>query len=326
MMTTESATRIAARFYAGEHDIAAIAELHMSCEAVDQLDDAMTAQELLEVYGEPGYDPHSNVRLWHDGDGRLVGNAEVWPPKGGRGEAVDPAIFFWLKIHPELRDGELEDEAFAWALGRATALQAERGEPLRLHFVLRDKESHRDGALRARGFAPVRYFLRMGREIAQGVAAPELGPGWSIRAGELSDEAYAQLHNDVWVDHFGYQPWAAEDVRHHRQEASYRAELDLIAYAPDGTAAGFCWCSLQPLAEASGAPEGYIGLLGVRRAYRNAGVGRALLREGMHRLAATGATRARLGVDGASPTGAPHLYTKEGFTTLYTRILYERPV
>jgi mycothiol synthase len=295
------------------------------CEADDHLEEGTSLSELRDEINDPQLEPTKNLRLWFGSDNELVAYAEFHGPIDQAAVDSHAAAFIWFKVLPTARGTGLEQQIIAWAQEQVDAASSKFGVHLSLEAVARDIETQRAGMLEEMGFAPTRYFLRMVRPLAGELPEPELPTGMRIVHAALNDAEYTELHNEVWVDHFGYQPWTAEIVSHYRSLDHHNPTLDLFALAEDGTPAAFCWCSIYPLEnERHGRMDGWIGILGVRRAFRSQGVGRALLREGLRRLKAQGVEFARLGVDGASPTGATKLYESEGFQTTYSRILYTR--
>ena len=97
----------------------------------------------------------------------------------------------------------------------------------------------------------------------------------------------------------------------------FRPEYLMLAYRGEHCV-GFC------RNEAVG-DTGLIGVLGVARAARGIGLGRALLRWGVGALSAQGFRRVALYVDGENEN-ALSLYRSEGFTVERTRRFWERLV
>jgi ribosomal protein S18 acetylase RimI-like enzyme len=62
-----------------------------------------------------------------------------------------------------------------------------------------------------------------------------------------------------------------------------------------------------------GRKDGWIDILGTRRAWRKQGLASALLNASFRSFAAEGLDAASIGVDAANPTGAFHLYESLGF-------------
>jgi GNAT superfamily N-acetyltransferase len=71
---------------------------------------------------------------------------------------------------------------------------------------------------------------------------------------------------------------------------------------------------------------GYIGALGVRRAWRGRGYGRALLQHSFREFQRRGSNRVTLGVDAANPTGATQLYESVGMHVEAEEIVWEKPL
>ena len=69
---------------------------------------------------------------------------------------------------------------------------------------------------------------------------------------------------------------------------------------------------------------GYVGALGVARAWRGKGLGRALLLRTFAEFFSRGVPRVTLGVDAESPTGATQLYESVGMTIENAAVVYEK--
>jgi mycothiol synthase len=308
-----------ARPYAGEADLPLIAELINSCEMIDRLDDATSADELRLEFSTPGFDAARDLRLWQADDGQLIGFGQLW----FHDQAADPDSFVWYKIHPSARGGDLDMQILAWAAGRTREVARERGVRLRLRAVAYPTEPERIALLESEGFGVDRYFWRMACPLDDSIPEPRFPDSFTLISGPHDPEAWVQLFNESFVDHWNHVPKTAEEARHWQSDALYRPELNLVALAPDGTPAAFCWCEISAEQNAlSERNEGHIGLLGTRRGFRSIGLGRAMLLAGMRVLRDAGADTAKLGVDADSPTGATRLYESAGFRTVMTRMLY----
>ena len=69
---------------------------------------------------------------------------------------------------------------------------------------------------------------------------------------------------------------------------------------------------------------GWVGALGVRRAWRGRGLGKALLLQSFGEFHRRGLPRASLGVDADSPTGATRLYEQAGMHVELEQIVFEK--
>jgi mycothiol synthase len=314
-MTT---TTVTARPYAGESDIEPIAAFLNLVEAHDRLEEGSSAEELRVEFAEPGFEPERDLRLYENEQGEIVGFCQLWAVE----DTADNDGFLWFKVHPSHRNGDLEPQMFAWADARLR----ERGS-IKLRVVARDVEAERQALIERNGFEPVRYFQRMRRALAEPIPAPQFPHGYALRTGNHDPQAWADMYNESFVDHYNFHPHTAEQVRHWTTEVDYRPDLNLVAVAPDGMLAAFAWCSIHAEQNRrTGRLDGTIGLLGTRRGHRRIGLGRAMLLAALERLRDAGMTHAELGVDASSPTGANQLYESVGFETFFSRTLYSRDV
>jgi mycothiol synthase len=318
-------TTVIARPFAGEADLPLIAELLNTCEAVDRLDWHASADKLRVEYADPRLDPARDLQLWQDADGALIGFAQQWILVSG--EELNGRIFTW--VHPEARGGTLETQLLDWGAERLRQAMREHGLPGRLRPTSGAEQADEIALLTRLGFAIDRYSYTMERSLAEPSAEPQLPEGFTIRemAGPHEAQAWVEMFNLSFIDHPNHSPWKVEQVLHFLDEPIYRPELNLVAVAPDGTLAGFCWMLINPEDnEHTGRKIGEIDVLGTRRGYRKLGLGRALLLEGLRRLRQAGMETARLGVVANNPTGALKLYESAGFHAQRTWILFGKDI
>jgi len=176
-------------------------------------------------------------------------------------------------------------------------------------------------ALQERGYAFARHWRRMEIDLGMPGAAPKWPAGIDARTFRTGDErtfydAYAECFEDSWEGvNLPYDEWS------HRLLGgpSFVPELWFLALAGD-TPAGFAIChSHHALADL-----GWIRLLGVRRSWRNRGLGRALLLKAFEAFRQRGFARAGLGVDAESATGANRLYERAGMHVSARFDVYEK--
>ncbi len=320
-----SVATLSVRPYAGEVDLQPIADLLNACEAVDKLDEGTSVDELRTEFASPSLDKERDLRLWEDGDGKLIGFGELWIPES-RDEAD---AWLWFKVHPEERGRDIEAQIISWGEERMREVGQERGKPAKLRAGARDSDVERIALLEKHGFTVARYFFRMGRPLDEPIPEPQFPEGFTLRyvAGPEEAETWVACFNQSFIDHWNHHDMRVEDRKHWMSEPYYQAERDLIAVAPDGTFAAFCWCSINPQENArTGRNEGWINILGTRRGYRKIGLGRAMLLAGLQRLKADGVDMAVLGVDAENPTGALRLYESVGFRKLFATIGHVKDV
>ena len=138
-------------------------------------------------------------------------------------------------------------------------------------------------------------------------------------------ERWVDMFNWSFIDHWNHHPLNLENHRHWLASPKYKADRDLVALAPDGTYAAFCFCWIDPDDNArNNRKEGWIDILGTRRGYRKIGLGTAMLLKGMRLLKDEGMDTAVLGVDAENPSGALRLYESVGFANVRTSVTYSK--
>jgi ribosomal protein S18 acetylase RimI-like enzyme len=131
------------------------------------------------------------------------------------------------------------------------------------------------------------------------------------------DAEWVAAFNDAFADHWGgWMQMAPELWRRYLVRTTFRPELSLVAW-DGGEIAGFCHCRLD-------GDTGMVRYVGVQPRWRRRGLGEALTREGLRTLAAAGAERVTLGVDGSNTTGAHLLYERLGFVKTREHVMYRR--
>ncbi len=318
-----SGTLYTEREYRGETDLHAVCDLLNLCDKVYNFDDSYDPEDLRLEFEHPKLDQARDLRLWHDESGRLVGFGQLWIDKDKPG-LVDAYIYF--RIHPEDQNHDLADQISGWGRERMGQVARESDAKLKLIGSNRDHYAFGREVLEKQGYKPVRYFFRMARPLDVPIAEPQFPPGFELSYVKNAEQvpAWVEVFNQSFIDHWNHHPETVEDRLHSIKGNSYLAERDLVAVAPDGRFAAFCFCLIDPgEISRSGRNAGWIELLGTGRNYRQMGLGKAMLLAGLHRLKADGVDTAMLGVDADNPTGALGLYEAVGFQRLYSSTSYE---
>jgi mycothiol synthase len=320
-MTAQTAFRARA---VTDADIPAMVDMLNACEAVDQLDDSYSVDFLTTALSQPTLDKARDLRLWETEAGQLVGIGWLRLRKSEEHGKLDSSLEF--SVHPDFRGLHLEDTIMDWALCRAEEAAQERNLPARILSGSRPHNMARLSFLEQRGMQVIRYLFRMRRDLADPIPEPQLPEGFTLRhsSGKGQDvEKWVETFNLSFIDHWGHHPLAVESHLNLLSNPNYNPEHDLLAIAPDGTFAAFCFCWIDKADNAMlDRSDGRISMLGTRRGYRKMGLGRAMLLAGLHLLKREGMTVAKLGVDAENPTGALKLYESTGFTKYNTYVLY----
>lgn len=244
---------------------------------------------------DPRWEAHvrGKVQLW-EAAGALVGAVTT---EGG-GDAH-------LQLHPGFR--HLEEEMVAWAEAHL-ARQVADGRLLSI-FVF-DDDADRQAVLSSRGYERgAAGGVTRRQRMAEGSLPPRpvLPAPYvlrTVRADDLEDcGRVADLLNAAFGRTFHS---AVEFQNFTRMAPCYRADLDLVAAAPDGTLAayvGIAWDDLNRHATfepVCAHPD-----------HRRHGLARALMEEGLHRLASLGAVDVT--VETGDQLAANELYDSLGF-------------
>ena len=259
-------------------------------------------------------DDPDNIGLWVNAEGQLLAWAVMQTP-------------FWTidyARHPDA-DTDLHRQLLAWADRRARqVLDTPSGRPC--WFVTAfASQADRIRDLEKAGFVSQANAgedswskVLMQRSAQIPVAEYTLPPGFVIRplAGENKVDAYVQLHRAVFGSKNMTAEWRTRTL--HRPE--YLSDLDLVAVAPDGRLAAFCvgW-----LNDDSEKPSGQIEPLGVHKDFRQLGLGRTILSEGLRRLYLCGANKVYVETD-RYRNAALGLYEAVGFRAIRDVLVYRQ--
>jgi mycothiol synthase len=269
----------------------------------------LTAEELRLWLTAPSVDVERDLRVIED-DCRLVGYADVDP------NSDEPPLWWCdVKVAPDADADAVLSELVAWLDRRAEA------GTLRVWTGANDARVV--GVLERLGFEPLRHSYRM--EIGlDGDPRPPVWPaGMTVRTASADDHRLVyETVVEVWQD--TSDPWdeSFDEWKHWAVDApAYDPSLWFLASA-GGELAGFSLCRQDP----TDPNAGYVATLGVRRPWRRRGLGEALLLHSFDAFKARGYTRATLGVDASSPTGATRLYERAGMRVYRTTVFLQRPV
>jgi mycothiol synthase len=286
-------------------DAAAVAEVIRASEEAEGAPIDMAAEDIRSFWRE--IDPAKDV-LVVENDGVLIGYVDVTP------STIDVHIDAF--VHPSAQGRDVGRLLLEGA-EEIAARQVDDKLPRRATIVHGNAEAKR--LLEQNGYAYVRSFFRMRIVLdapppepswPEGIAVRTYVPGADDRVmHETQTEAFA----DSWEPH------------HHTLEEFVRLQAQDEQLAP---AASFIALSGD---EAAGAVlskkrygAGWIQSIGVRRPWRRAGLGRALLLHAFRAFYDLGDRSIALGVDADSPTGAPHLYERAGMHVEVQYDTYEK--
>lgn len=263
------------------------------------------------------FDYPENIGLWFDQERQLIAWAMLQTP-------------FWtldFAYHPQI-DKRLCQEILAWADNRAQeSLGSPSGRPMWFVNVF-DRQKDRIADLEAAGFTCQANVgqdswskILMTRPMHAAIPIGPLPPGFEIRslAGEEEVDAYVQLHRSVFESKNMTVEWRLRVL----QRPEYIPHLDLVVVMPNNelVAFGICWFDKARLPVAQ--PCGQIEPMGVHRAYRNMGIGKAILIEAIRRLRDMGAKQIFVETD-EDRSAAVALYESAGFSIEERVLVYRK--
>ena len=244
---------------------------------------------------DPGWNPRweKTVRLWETDGGRLVG-----------------------AVHPEgTGDAHLEEQMIAWAEDHL-AKPIDDGQQRQLRIFAFEYDSPRRGLLERRGYEKsssggVTRRLRFG---SRPPAKPAMAEGYTLRTTRPDDDVDCQRIADLLNAAFKRTFHNAGEFRTFTMHAAcFRAALDLVAVAPDGSFAAYVGV---PYDEANRC--GIFEPVCTHPDYRRRGLGREVVYEAIRRMAALGARSVWVGTDQA-------FYLAIGFRVRHTAHYWHRP-
>ncbi len=248
-----------------------------------------------------------DIQLWHEPSGTIIGLGWYDIASGWLG----------MQLHPQWRKlSQLQHYIHSW--GEAQARKHRTNTPVRqLQVVALAQDSPYITWLEAHGFVREPFtLLRMRRTLADPLGVADLAPGWVVQHIDRAEQVplRAALYRDVWGQH---EVQLAEYQRL-RGASDYRAELDLVVIAPEGSYVAFCLCWFDSVNQ-----TGLIEPMGTVPRYRRSGYGRVVLTEGLRRLRALGAREVFVTVD-ADAQPARQLYETIGFQAMMTEYHYHK--
>jgi len=169
------------------------------------------------------------------------------------------------------------------------------------------------------GFVEARHYYQMRVDFDRPPEPPDWPAGIVPSTFQPDDaRAFHAALGEVFAEEWGFHPLPFEEWKRKRLEAS-DTDTSLWFVARDGD---------QLAGVLRGDPKryggGWIGALGVREAWRNRGVGLALLRQAFVEFHRRGESHVGLGVDAENPTGATRLYERAGMHVVTEDIVFQK--
>jgi GNAT superfamily N-acetyltransferase len=267
-----------------------------------------------------------DTRVLVDPDGQVAGYVEV-------DDLEDPPVIVGMRLAVREDSREHCSPLMEWAEDRAALAvsRAPEGTRVLLEMGCSSEDPFLKPLLEGRGYEIIRNFYRMTIDFDGRPAEPSWPAGIEVRPFDQDTEMrkLVKAYKASFQDHWGFVDMPDEAlmqmVQHQMQYIPYY-DPEVWFVALDGDAfAGICLLFWQ---SGSRKDTGEVGVLGVLRDHRKRGLGLALLQHAFLTFYDAGLSRATLGVDATSLTGATRLYEKAGMfierqTNVYALTLRE---
>ena len=273
----------------------------------------------------PSFNLATNTRAVFTNDGQLIGYVEVWD-----NDDIPSRINVWGRVHPDYQGQGIGTHLMQWAEARAHQALPRVPADVRVCYQTSCASTYAPSheLLRSLGMTLVRHFWQMEIDLTHPPTV-QLPDGLTIRSmiPDKEERAVIQAVRDSFKDHWGYveQPFEQEfaEWQHFmHNDPDYDPSLWFVAL--DGEQiAGISICDLKSHEDPK---MGWIGTLGVLRPWRRRGLGVALLHHSFAELYKRGQTKAALGVDASSLTGATRLYERAGMRVARQSDTYEKEI
>ncbi|MEZ4769983.1 MAG: GNAT family N-acetyltransferase [Caldilineales bacterium] len=281
----------------------------------------------VERYGDgwrqSGIDVEASTRVVMTPDGCIVGVVELW-------DHFNPPVrpYIWARVHPQAQGRGIGSSMLAWALSTSKRSLDRVPEDVRVAAQasapctdLRSIERFERAGMRNS-----RYMWQMLTDLDRPIRAPQWPAGILVRTLRYPDdlEAAFRAEDEAFRDHWGYVERPFEEAferwkKHRFGAAKLQPDLWFIATAGDEIAGQVNSQERDDL----DASMGWIATVGVRKPYRQRGIGQALLLHAFRELQARGVSRTGLMVDAANRTGATRLYERVGMRVQHEFAHYE---
>lgn len=306
-------------------DVPAVYDMLLQIERADSREVVDTLEDAVREFDDPWCNYETDSLLALAPSGRPVAFARTFQNPQPEEEF---RCFLWIESHPDQRAGGFEDFLFEWAEARARQRLAAIPGDLRrvIRNGVQDTQADRIALLKRRGYAPVRYFYRMRRDLREPIPDRSLPDGITLRTFTPDlNLAVCAAFNEAFRDHWSYEGVTEEEWQQFFVDRkSFRPDLTFVAMDGDEVA-GFSFNTVGQEENARrNIREGWVAELAVRRPWRKRGVATALLYESMRAFRAEGLDYTTLGVDTENPSGALRLYEGVGFKPVKRFIQFEK--
>ncbi|HSM25408.1 MAG TPA: GNAT family N-acetyltransferase [Anaerolineaceae bacterium] len=254
---------------------------------------------------------------------KLIAYADVWgilPPY--------VRVNSWVRVHPAYKNHGIGWALNQWAESRAREITAQADKGLQTFTVnyINVKEQEAMKLLTDLGAKPVRYSWVMEAELPDQIKQQSLSEIIKIRP--INQSEYPQIYHlkeEAFEDHWGHIDTTEEEglkefQSEHIQDPNYDPELWFAAEVNQEMVGFIFGNKATPFGE----DYGWVSILGVKRAWRKHGIGKALMLHFFQKIKEKGSKKVGLSVDTDSLTGATKLYESVGLRVIEQYVRLEK--
>jgi mycothiol synthase len=306
-------------------DAEVVAHLHNVAAQARGEDTFYTTDLIVNRWENPPCDLPTSSQVIVNSQGEIVACLSLW-------DAINPAHpWYEWEVMPGDEWSTLTRALLEW--GEQRALQAlarcqpeERFAPAMAYNA---NASEQVAFIESLGYTRIRYFYRMAITLQEPPTVLPMPEGFTLRTFDypVDLEPMVIAREEMWQDHYAY---VEHDLEETLMTWKYGIEYDpgfdakLWFIATDnatGEIAGLVLCRIE---DPTNTHQGYIHVVGVRRAYRKHGLAQAMLTHAFAEFWARDQKTIALGVDASSPTGATRLYERVGMRPVYQSVFLEK--
>ena len=290
-------------------DAEAVAALISACQIADTGASDMSVEELHDDWHS--LDLAEEAVIVTSPDGRTAAYADVL----NRSFVI---VSIYGYVHPDFRGMGLGSYLVAWGerWTRDHMPQAQDNAcVVAQHYINSANEAARR-LLENSGYTPVRGIYVMETKLEEAPPLPHWPADISVRTfvPGRDERAVYEAVEDAFRDMWGRPRGTFERFVGMTKAESFDPSLWFLALEGDEIA-GVTLCKTL-------AGEGWVDVVGVRRPWRNRGLGLALLRHAFTEYHQRGTPRVSLSVDAESVTGAPRLYGRAGMRVRESYVIH----
>lgn len=315
------------------HDLGDLSALLTAIDENDRPGERHSLAQLYESFEAADADPARDSLLARDPSGILVAYGWNHP---NRGDTSSRRVDLHGGVHPRHRGRGAGHALLRWQLEESRqwyrrTYEPEHGPLQVVAYVDEGLEDQRN-LFEKLGLQPIRWYVDMTYRFdlpPQNRALPAhvVPPG--IRLVPLNRkrlESVRVAHNEAFADHWGTQPVSAARWEEQMLRSASRLSWSWVALveATSEVVAYVTNAAHEPDWDEQGFSEGWSDRIGVRRAWRGQGIGRALLTASMRSFVDAGLDAAGLGVDSDNPSRDLPLYEQLGYRSTHTVVMYAR--